>query len=131
MSAPASPLAARASVALSGRRALLALAGLGWAGCSRREEADPYDARNFIGAWRSTRTNTPIHLLDNGEWEIRGPQGEVMQFGVWTYDRRRLIWSHKSGAQVLHDITLLVDYQRATFKVREADGSVTTFTRLP
>jgi hypothetical protein len=109
--------------------ALVAAAVL--AGCGGRKEADPYDSRNFIGQWRSTRTHTPIQLLDNGEWEIRAADGALMQYGVWTYQQRQILWSHKSGGAYLHDTTPLLDYESGRFVVQEADGTKTTFTRVP
>lgn len=101
------------------------------AGCNTRSKPDPYAAGNFVGEWQSTRTNTPILMLDNGEWEIRASDGTMLQYGVWSYHRRRIIWSHKNAGSYLHDTTPLLSYEQGRFVVEEADGTQTTFSRVP
>lgn len=84
----------------------------------------------FTGKWRSTRTNTPLYLYANGEWEIKAGDGAVLQYGVWEYKNDRLIWSYSVGGHVVHDVNPVVAVKPREFQAREADGSLTTFYRL-
>lgn len=98
---------------------------IGLVGCKRYSECD------FVGKWRSSRTLTPIHLAANGEWEIRKDDGAVLQYGIWRYEDKKLIWSFKQGDRVIDDPTVVLSVEAAKFSIRERDGATTVFERLP
>lgn len=97
---------------------------VGLAGCQRINEG------NFVGKWQSARAVTPIHLAANGEWEIRKDDGTILQYGVWRYEDKKLIWSIKQGSRVIDDPTLVLAVDRNEFRLREQDGATTIFRRL-
>ena len=86
----------------------------------------------FSGAWKSSRLATPIHLHPSGTWEIRGDDGRALQYGVWQLRERSLVWSvRSSNGQLMHDINPIVSVAERQFELREQDGSLTKFQRLP
>lgn len=103
--------------------ACLLLSGL--VGCTRYSEHD------FVGKWQSSRALTPIHLAANGEWEIRKDDGTVLQYGIWRYADKKLIWSFKQGDRVMDDPTAVLSVEASQFSIRERDGATTVFKRLP
>lgn len=117
---------------LSGRRlrilAVLVSVALAVGFCQRR---DKVVAGDFVGRWESSKTRLPIELYANGEWEIRGESGSVLQYGVWRYEKRQLIWSFKRKAMVSDDPNPLLSMAPDEFRIRETDGSTTVFKRLP
>lgn len=88
------------------------------------------DVSWVVGRWKSSRSETPIHIFRNGEWEIRRGEDEVLQYGLWRYDRDRLIWTFKDGPKYRDDINPVLSVGRDRFQLREVDGSVTTFVRI-
>jgi hypothetical protein len=84
---------------------------------------------SLVGRWQSTRTQTPVYLHANGEWEIRREE-KVLQYGVWRLERGSLIWTYKDGSGYRDDINPVLSTGRDRFQIRETDGSVTTFTRI-
>lgn len=98
---------------------------LGLVACQRIYE------RDFVGKWQSSRAVTPIYLTANGEWEIRRDDGTVLQYGVWRYADRQLVWSIRQGTRIVDDPTVVLDMTRDQFKLQERDGSTTVFQRLP
>lgn len=117
---------------LSGRHlrilALLLAVALAVGFCQQR---DKVIAGDFVGRWQSSRMSLPVELYANGEWEIRGESGAVLQYGVWRYEKRQLIWSFKRKATVSDDPNPLLSMTPGEFRIRETDGSTTVFTRLP
>lgn len=117
---------------LYGRRlrmlAVLVAVALAVGFCQRR---DKVVAADFVGRWESSKTRLPIELYANGEWEIRGESGSVLQYGVWRYEDRKLIWSFKRKATVSDDPNPLLSMTPDEFRIRETDGSTTVFKRLP
>lgn|SRR5574343_774001 len=87
-------------------------------------------AHDFVGKWQSSRAVTPIYLDANGEWEIRKDDGTLLQYGVWRYEDKRLIWSIKQGERVMDDANPVLSVTPAEFQLRERDGQVTVFKRL-
>ena len=83
-----------------------------------------------MGTWTSSRTNTPINMYANGEWEIKSDEGNIMQYGVWQVAGQNIIWSFKDGGRIVHDINPIVSVAPNEFKVREQDHTTTTFTRV-
>lgn len=94
-------------------------------GDKRISEAD------FVGKWQSSRTNTPIHMAANGEWEIRTEEGRVLQYGLWRYADKQLVWTYKQGSQFFDDANPVLSVEAASFKLRETNGTSTVFHRLP
>lgn len=86
--------------------------------------------RDFVGTWQSSRTLTPLHLAANGEWEIRTAEGAVLQYGVWRYEGKQLIWTYKQGARVVDDANDVLSVAPAEFRLRERNGTTTVFRRL-
>lgn len=115
---------------MSGRKLLLLLLAVGLVihflpGGKRPSEAD------FVGKWQSSRTNTPIHLAANGEWEIRTEEGRVLQYGLWRYADKQLVWTYKQGSQFLDDANPVLSVEAGSFSLRETNGTSTVFQRLP
>jgi hypothetical protein len=96
-------------------------------GCAKTE-TDPRQL--FIGKWESSRLVTPIHLYENGEWEIKRDDGAVLQYGVWEYKDKRIIWTHKSGSQVSSDANPVIQMKPSSFHLRESDGEITAFKQI-
>ena len=85
---------------------------------------------DFVGEWHSTRSTMPIYLYENGDWEIKNHDGEILQYGVWQYKNNELVWSHKAGGQIEHDVNKVLSLTPEAFQLRERDNSTTTFTKL-
>lgn len=86
--------------------------------------------KNFVGKWQSSKLATPILMYENNEWEIKKGDGSVLQYGVWQYEEKQLVWSYQMGSDIGHDVDPVLEVEKNTFKVLEADKSITTFTRL-
>jgi hypothetical protein len=109
------------------RRAAFLSAGiliLVLAACQRISE------RDFVGKWQSSRAVTPIYLAANGEWEIRKDDGTILQYGVWRYEDKKIIWSIKQGGRVVDDPNPVVEMKHREFRLKEQDGTTTVFRRL-
>jgi hypothetical protein len=85
---------------------------------------------NFVGKWKSSRLATQLILQANGDWEIRGVDGPVLQYGVWQLRGSSFIWSIQLDGQLQHDSNDIVAFGAKRFELRERDGSVTTFARI-
>lgn len=85
---------------------------------------------DFVGKWRSSKAGTPIYLDTNGEWEIRSDDGTVLQYGIWRYDNRKIMWTVKIGGSYQHEANEIVSFDSGGFKLKELDGSETTFQKL-
>jgi len=95
-------------------------------GCS-----ESVSTKSFVGKWKSSKLTTPLHLYENGEWEIRTDDGGVLQYGVWVFKDNTIIWTYKNGSEIGHDPNAVVSVAAQEFKLRERDGSITNFVRLP
>jgi hypothetical protein len=84
----------------------------------------------FVGKWKSSRLATPLHLHENGEWEIKTEEDSVLQYGVWQLQDRRMIWSIKMDGRLNHDENTVLSIGQRRFELREQNGSVTVFERL-
>jgi hypothetical protein len=84
----------------------------------------------FVGKWKSSRLATPLHLHENGEWEIRTEEDSVLQYGVWQLQDRRMVWSIKMDGRLNHDENTVISVGQGRFELRERNGSVTVFERL-
>lgn len=117
------------------RRALAGLVGVAGlamvpallAACQKKLEA-----AQFVGQWKSSRLAlTPMHLLPNGEWEIRTSEGKVLQYGLWQLDGQRLVWTVRDDSgDLVRDVNPVVSAEARRFVLLERDGSQTTFDRL-
>jgi hypothetical protein len=96
-----------------------------------RQDAMP-QASHIIGVWNSSRMNSrSVHLLANGEWEVRDAGSpKPLQFGLWRIEGRWLVWTYKRGALVILDKTQFESFEHRGFTLREQDGSLTRFTRV-
>lgn len=90
----------------------------------------PIDSQFFVGKWHSSKATTPIRIDANGEWELLTRDGEVTQYGVWQYFDHKLMWSVMIDGQTSHDLNAVMSAGAKEFKLRERDGSVTTFSKL-
>jgi len=104
---------------------LLAACLLG--GC---QSQDPTDRQIFIGKWQSSRLATPLYLYENNEWEIKQDDGAVLQYGLWEYKNKKIIWSHKIGNRLEYDINSVIMATPEKFQVRESDQTITSFEKL-
>lgn len=86
--------------------------------------------RDFVGKWRSSRAVTPIHLAANGEWEMRTDAGAVLQYGVWRYEDKKIVWTIKQGSRISDDANPVLSVGPDEFRLRERDGATTIFRRL-
>jgi hypothetical protein len=105
----------------------LLAATLSFSGCSNR---DAIDAKHLVGKWKSSKLATPLYLHANGEWEIKTADGAILQFGVWEYKDRKIIWSYKVDSHIGHDTNPVLSAKPAEFRLRESDNTTTIFTRL-
>ncbi|MBS1141984.1 MAG: hypothetical protein H6R13_3437 [Proteobacteria bacterium] len=86
--------------------------------------------QDFVGKWQSDRAVTPIYLAGNGEWELRKDDGTILQYGVWRYEGKQIIWSIKQGGRVIDDPNPVLSVTPAEFRLKERDGQTTVFKRL-
>jgi len=98
---------------------------LAMTGCQRMS------AQDFVGQWQSSRSNTPIHINANGEWEVKTDEGRVLQYGLWRYNDHQLIWTFKQGERLLTDANVVVSIKPDEFRLKELNGEITVFRRLP
>lgn len=105
--------------------ALVLAASLG--ACS---DKDLLKDKYFVGKWQSSKAAAPIRMDENGEWELLTKEGETVQYGVWQYFDNKVMWSIMVGRDMGHEINPILSASVKEFKLRESDGSVTTFTRL-
>lgn len=98
-------------------------------GCTREPELQ---TAQFVGAWKSSRLDSrPLHLLANGDWEIRADGGgKPLQFGVWQLQSRTMVWTFRTNGQTVHDKNRIESIALNQFVLREQDGSLTSFKRL-
>ena len=97
-------------------------------GCSPREAPNE---QSFVGKWKSSRLeSSPLYLNNNGEWEIKLDDGKVLQYGVWEYKDKKIIWSHKIDGDIRHEANPVLSLSSKGFRVQEVDGSTTFFERL-
>ena len=87
--------------------------------------------KNFVGKWKSSRLITPLYLYENGEWEIKKEDGAVLQYGVWQYKDKTILWSYKKeGSEIEHDQNTVLSVSSREFQLREEDRTTTIFKRL-
>lgn len=86
---------------------------------------------DFVGKWQSSRAVTPIHLAATGEWEIRQDDGTVLQYGLWRYEEKQIIWNVMQAGRLVSDRNPVLLVAPMQFHLKEADGAVTVFRRLP
>lgn len=84
----------------------------------------------FVGKWESSRSKTPTYIFANGEWEIRRGESKAIEYGVWRLERGNLIWTYKNHSGYQDDINPVLSANRDQFKLREMNGTVTTFVRI-
>ncbi|MCX7141693.1 MAG: hypothetical protein NT123_11520 [Proteobacteria bacterium] len=113
----------RASIAC---RFMLA-AGLLVSGCADRQDITE---KQFVGKWKSSKLTTPMYLYANGEWEIKTEEGGILQYGVWEYKDKRIVWSFKIDSQIGHDVNPVLSATPREFRLLEADKSTTIFSRI-
>lgn len=95
--------------------------------CSKQESIKD---QSFVGKWHSSKATAPIRMDENGEWELLTTEGGVTQYGVWQYFDNKLMWSIMVDGYMHHDVNSVLSANPKEFKLRERDGSVTTFSKL-
>ncbi len=107
---------------------LLFVVAFAFYGCSSRETITE---KNFVGKWQSSKLVTPVYLYANGDWEIKLDDGAILQYGVWQYKDKKIIWSFKQiDSHILHDVNPVLSATPQEFRVQENDRSITIFKRL-
>lgn len=98
-------------------------------GCGRDPEPQP---QQFVGTWKSSRlASRPLHMLANGDWEIRSEDAaKPLQYGVWQLQGRTILWTFRSNGETVHDKNRIESFDSGKFVLREQDGSLTSFARL-
>ena len=96
-------------------------------GCTARDKVTEI---NFVGKWKSSKLETPVYLYANGEWEIKLDSGSVLQYGIWEYKDKNIIWSFKTDRGVLRDVNAVLSLSPREFRLVEADKTVSVFTKL-
>lgn len=89
-----------------------------------------FNERDFVGKWQSSRTLTPLIIAANGEWEIKTPEGAVLQYGIWRYENQKIIWTIKLGSRITDDVNPVLSVAANEFQLREQDGKTTVFKRI-
>jgi len=89
-----------------------------------------FSERDFVGQWQSSRTLTPLIIAANGEWEIKTAEGSVLQYGIWRYENKKIIWTIKRGNQIIDDVNPVLSVGADEFRVSEQDGSTTIFRKI-
>lgn len=107
----------------------LALSGVLWGALTACGAKNQATHASFVGKWKSSKLATPLVLFDNGEWEIRQDNGGVLQYGIWEYRDGNLIWSFKSGGQIIQDVNAVVLVKSQEFRLQEG-AKITVFSRL-
>jgi hypothetical protein len=92
--------------------------------------ADAVSERAFVCKWKSSRLATPLFIYANGEWETKTEEGGILQYGVWQYEKDRIVWTIKMKDRITKDPDAVTSVKPSEFKVRESDGSITTFSRM-
>ena len=119
---------ARSAQALRALRALAAgFLLLTLLACSR--EPTP-TAKSFEGKWKSSKMVTPLYMHPNGEWEIKKDDQRVLQYGIWQYRDNAIAWTFKLNGEVFSEVNAVVATGATGFKLRETDGSISTFSKL-
>jgi hypothetical protein len=92
--------------------------------------ADAVNEKAFVGKWKSSRLATPLFMYANGEWEIKTEEGGILQYGVWQYEKDRIVWTIKLNDRITKDPNPVTSVKQNEFKVQESDGAITTFSRM-
>lgn len=131
---------------------LLFVAGFTLCGCSGRENITE---SSFVGKWKSSKSEAPVYLYANGEWEIKPDDGAVLEYGIWKYEGNYITWTFiqsdkqvlqvlhdanpvlyaaptdiQSKKQILHDVNPVISVTPREFRVQENDRTITTFKKL-
>lgn len=83
----------------------------------------------FVGKWKSSKLSMPVVLLDNGEWEIRSENGDVLQYGLWEYRGDSIVWRFKRGSETLTEVNPVIYAKDREFRLEEG-GQTTVFLRI-
>ena len=73
---------------------------------------------------------TPLYMHPNGEWEIKKDDDRVLQYGIWQYQGNAIEWTFKLNGEVFNEVNAVLATGASGFKLRETDGSISTFSRL-
>lgn len=115
---------------------------------------DSFKTAQFVGKWKSSRAETPVRIYNNGEWEIRAPDGpvqqyetsirlysngeweiqaldgSVQQYGVWQLVDKKILWSSLHNGRISHEAKTVLAVSPREFKLLELNGSITTFVKI-
>jgi len=93
-------------------------------------ERNTVTENSFVGKWKSSRTETPLYLYKNGEWDIKTEDGVTLQYGIWEYKNDKIIWSYKVDSGMGQDVNDVMSVMPREFQVMEKNGDITIFKRL-
>jgi hypothetical protein len=63
---------------------------------------------------------------------VRAGDGPVLQYGVWRLEERHIVWTYRTAdGRLQHESNAVVSARGRRFELRERDGSLTSFERLP
>jgi hypothetical protein len=92
----------------------------------------------FVGAWKSSRIRVPhvYNIYEDGRWDIK-MGGSVANLGGWHLKGNNILWreaiTFSFGDQKpdkREDLNPILEVGPDKFRIRELDGSITTFTRI-
>jgi hypothetical protein len=89
-----------------------------------------YTEKDFVGKWKSSRMSTPLYMYENGEWEFKTDDDTVKLYGVWQFYNKKILWTDREEGLILHDLNPVISMNKTEFKLKESDGTISTFRRI-
>lgn len=91
----------------------------------------------FVGEWTTTSSTDEnvgqVALSEDGRYRSVCRLGETVLFrskGKWSLRDGAMVWIH-DGNPGMEDVNPIIEYGPGRFRLKEMDGSVSTFTKAP